>query len=48
MRDWRGLEAKAAEGRERFLAGMWEELPRERAEVVIPSAGAVTEEEKMI
>lgn len=31
---WRGLKAKAAEGREGFLAGMWEELPRERAEVV--------------
>lgn len=34
MRGWRGLETKAAEGREGFLAGMWEELPRKRAEVV--------------
>lgn len=29
VRGWRGLEAKAAEGRERFLAGIWEEMPRE-------------------
>lgn len=34
VRGWRGLETKAAEGREGFLAGMWEELPRKRAEVV--------------
>lgn len=34
LRGWRGLESKAAEGRERFLGTMWEELPRERAEVV--------------
>lgn len=34
VKGWRGLEAKAAEGRERFLAGMWKELSRERAEVI--------------
>lgn len=34
VRGWRRLESKAAEGRERFLGRMWEELPRQRAEVV--------------
>lgn len=34
VRGWSGLESKTAEARERFLRRMWEELPRDRAEVV--------------